>query len=118
MNSFENRLAKIIKDSGLSQKEFAKKIGVTEQGLGNYLNGRIPKADVLIRIKQMFNLSIDWLLTGSEAIPDETDPYILEIQKDLISYLKKENSELKKELSGKDPYQISIAAEPNPELEK
>ncbi|MBW7838619.1 MAG: helix-turn-helix domain-containing protein [Chitinophagaceae bacterium] len=102
MSSFEDRLVKVIKDSGLSQKEFAKKVGVTEQGLGNYLNGRYPKVDVLIRMKQMFNFSIDWMLTGLEAKPVEADLYILEIQKELIEYLKEENAELKKELGTKD----------------
>ena len=70
MDSIGVRIDKTIKDSGLTQKDFAEKIGVSEQAIGNYINNRrFPKAEILLKMKQSFNTSVDWLLTGdSETI--------------------------------------------------
>ena len=70
MDSIGIRIDKTIKDSGLTQKDFAEKIGVSEQAIGNYINNRrFPKAEILLKMKQSFNTSVDWLLTGeSETI--------------------------------------------------
>ena len=54
----------------LSQKDFAKKIGVHLTTVQLYESGNIPKGDVLQRIKEKFGVSIDWLLTG------EGEPFI------------------------------------------
>ena len=54
----------------ISQKEFAKNIGVHVTTLQLYETGNIPKGDVLQRIHSMFGVSIDWLLTG------EGEPYV------------------------------------------
>jgi transcriptional regulator with XRE-family HTH domain len=48
-----------------TQAEFAKKLGISQSQLSKYERGIVaPAADVLIRIKQQFRVSIDWLLTG------------------------------------------------------
>lgn len=67
MDSIGSRIGNSIKESGLSQKDFADKIGVTEQAIGNYIHDRrFPKAEILLRMKQAFGVSVDWLLTGSD----------------------------------------------------
>ena len=60
---------KSIKGS-LSYEDFAKKVGVDKSTIHNYLNGHIPKGDVLQRIHQEFKININWLLVG------EGNPYI------------------------------------------
>jgi transcriptional regulator with XRE-family HTH domain len=48
-----------------TQDEFAKKLGISQSQLSKYERGIVyPPADVLIRIKEHFRVSIDWLLTG------------------------------------------------------
>jgi transcriptional regulator with XRE-family HTH domain len=48
-----------------TQEEFAKKLGISQSQFSKYERGTIaPPADVLIRIKEQFRVSIDWLLTG------------------------------------------------------
>jgi len=65
MDSIGKRIDKVIKNSNLSQKDFAEKIGISEQAIGNYINNRrFPKAEILLKMKQTFNVSVDWLLTG------------------------------------------------------
>lgn len=39
-------------------------LGISYQTAKNYLNGRLPHAEILIKISQRTNYSIDWLLTG------------------------------------------------------
>jgi len=49
----------------LTQNEFATKLGISQSQLSKYERGVVaPPADVLIRIKEQFRVSIDWLLTG------------------------------------------------------
>lgn len=50
---------------GFSQGEFAKMLGVSQSQLSKYERRVVaPPANVLIRIKEQFQVSIDWLLTG------------------------------------------------------
>lgn len=65
---------------GLSKKDFAEKLEITEQAYSNYSKGKrtIP-TDVLLRLKQLFNISIDWLLTGEENCNTINIDYKLEI---------------------------------------
>lgn len=81
------RLEEIRVMMKLNKKEFADKLNITQQAYTNYIQGKrdIP-TNVLILIKQLFNVSIDWLLIGSGHIFDKnTDniSYIDEIVKDL-----------------------------------
>jgi transcriptional regulator with XRE-family HTH domain len=49
----------------LSQKDFAKKIGVSHKGYQRYESGeRIPRPDILFKIAESESLTVDWLLTG------------------------------------------------------
>jgi transcriptional regulator with XRE-family HTH domain len=49
----------------ITQDELARILGVSQSQLSKYERGIIaPPADVLIRIKERFRVSIDWLLTG------------------------------------------------------
>jgi transcriptional regulator with XRE-family HTH domain len=48
-----------------TQEVFAKKLGISQSQLSKYERGTVaPPADVLMRIKEQFRVSIDWLLTG------------------------------------------------------
>ena len=51
---------------GATNAGISRKLGVSEAGVKNYIDGRIPPADMLIRIRALTNCSIDWLLTGEE----------------------------------------------------
>lgn len=43
---------------------FAKKVGIPHSTFHNYIKGRKPHSDHLIRIRDTFRVNIDWLLTG------------------------------------------------------
>ena len=65
---FKERLEEIRQQMGnLSNTEFAKRIGISRQTLGFYLNGdRIPDCETLVQICQRCNISSNWLLGLSD----------------------------------------------------
>ena len=53
----------------ISQKEFAKKIGISHKSYQNYESGkRIPRGDVLLKIVQFCDVTIDWLLMRDSVL--------------------------------------------------
>lgn len=61
-----NRLKKIINNIGISQKEFAEKIGVKSAFISDIINERAKgfSSETLTKIVKEFNININWLLTG------------------------------------------------------
>ncbi|MCR4562381.1 MAG: helix-turn-helix transcriptional regulator [Bacilli bacterium] len=58
-----DNLKKLMKEKGWNQKEFAKKVHVTEAAMSHYLSGyRDPQLDILIRIADCLEVSVDFLL--------------------------------------------------------
>jgi len=54
-----------VRGFDLSQEQFASALGVSQSQLSKYERGLIsPPAEVLLRIKEKFKVSVDWLLTG------------------------------------------------------
>src|SRR4051794_23923362 len=47
-----------------SMAEIARRIGVPHATVRNYFQGRMPAPDVLIKIANETNVSLNWLLTG------------------------------------------------------
>lgn len=58
------RLKEIIADSGLNQEKFAKSVGVSQSVISKYLAGRTLDADLIIKLKDVYNVNPTWLLTG------------------------------------------------------
>jgi len=51
----------------VTQADFARKLGISQSQLSKYERGvAAPPADVLIRLKEMLRISLDWLLTGDD----------------------------------------------------
>jgi transcriptional regulator with XRE-family HTH domain len=44
--------------------EIARKLGVSESAVSNYVAGRVPDADTLAKIKTITNCNLHWLLLG------------------------------------------------------
>lgn len=63
MNIFGKRLAELRQKKGLSQYEFAEKIGFSRGQVGNYEQGRRePDYETLNKIANFFKVSVDYLL--------------------------------------------------------
>lgn len=61
------RIAQLRGSSGLNQAELAQKLHVSPSTIGMYEQGRrTPNVDVLIQMSRIFNVSLDYLITGKE----------------------------------------------------
>jgi len=67
-STFGEKLAKLRQDKGLKQLEVAASIGVSVATLSSYENNSsTPKAEVLVKICDLYQVTADWLL-GNEQI--------------------------------------------------
>ena len=65
LSDFPNRLIKIQKLSGLSDKDFAEKIELYRDEYIEFKTGeRKPDINIVNSLKLHFNISVDWLLYG------------------------------------------------------
>jgi transcriptional regulator with XRE-family HTH domain len=59
------RILGLRKESGLMQQELAQKLGLDRSTLSKIENGEnAPTVRVLIKLRQLFSISVDWVLTG------------------------------------------------------
>lgn len=66
-SSFSSRIKELRTSLGLTQVEFAEKIGTTQATLSSYENtDKTPSLDIVRNIADTFSISIDWLLGRSE----------------------------------------------------
>ena len=65
--TFGDRLRNLRKDKGLTQTELANKLGFKHNGpVSNIENNKIsPDIDTLIKIAEIFNADLHWLITGT-----------------------------------------------------
>lgn len=63
-----SRIRALIADSGATQNQIAKEIGVTRQSISQYCDGStVPNADKLLKLAQYFSVSADYLLGITNA---------------------------------------------------
>lgn len=58
-----DRIFQLIKENGLTAKEFAAKVGLSQGNLTDWKTGRAkPSTDALLKISNAYNVSVDYLL--------------------------------------------------------
>lgn len=68
------RMAEIISDRKMTQKDLASLSGVTESAISHYLKGdRIPRGATLIKIAKALNTTTDYLLSQDEKSGSQKD---------------------------------------------
>lgn len=63
MNVITNNLNEILKDYS-SARKMAEALNTSPTTLNEYLKGRIPPSDFVVRICEQLNISFEWILTG------------------------------------------------------
>ncbi len=58
-----------------TQSEFGQRVGVSQAAIARYEAGRVPKGRTLLRIAEIGQTSIDWILTGQESIAEGRKTY-------------------------------------------
>ena len=81
-----DRIKKIRKDAGLTQEQFAKRLGVKRNTVATYEMGRSTPIDAAITsICREFGVNEDWLRNGTEPMylpnGDKLEGYLAKISK-------------------------------------
>ena len=84
MSVFSERVTALMLKIGVTQKQLAEKIGVTESAMSYYVSGtRTPRSDVLLRVANALGTSTDYLLGNDDADKRSGDDELLYIQRNL-----------------------------------
>lgn len=83
MARIADRMKELREENGLTGLEMAKKLGVNKSTVTRYETGEItPSIDMLIKIRETFGVTIDWL-TGVDT--EGEDKYIPAVKKSIES---------------------------------
>lgn len=124
-STIKENILKYLDFKGVSKYEFYQKTGVSN-GVLTQKSG-MSEENTLRFLSYYDDVNPEWLLTGRGDMLKKEQPEgaasadrSREIERllELLDCKDQEITELKKELSGQNRHQITIAAEPNPELEK
>lgn len=66
------RIKELRRDKGITQAELAKILNVTRATVNNWENkGSSPSNDVSVNIAKYFNITLEYLLSGDDFVPNE-----------------------------------------------
>ena len=64
-----NQIKELRKAAGINQLQLAEKLHVGPSAIGMYEQGRrVPSVDTLIEMANLFDVSLDYLITGKEGL--------------------------------------------------
>ena len=76
---FINRLKNIMKERKITQTELAKRTGIRQSSISDWLNNRYePKQDKVYIIAKALNVSPAWLLGYDEPSTNQTEGYYVD----------------------------------------
>ena len=65
-------IAELRKEQNLTQEQFGEKLGVTNKTVSRWENGNyLPPADILLAMSQMFDVSVNEILSGKRLAAEE-----------------------------------------------
>ena len=96
---FSERLKELRKQAGLTQVELAGKLGIVQSSYADWERGKKkPTQENLVKIAQILNVSVDYLVGNSEEKTDELDNIELLFRMNSKGLTKEEKAIFKKEL--------------------
>ena len=96
---FAERLKTLRKQVKLTQAQIAKKLDISQQAYASWERGvKKPKQENLVRIAQILNVSVDYLVGNSEEKSDELDNIELLFRMNSRGLTDEEKEIFKKEL--------------------
>ena len=71
---FISQLDQARKEKGLTQRELANRVGVTEVSMSRYINGtRVPSGPIVVNIAKALGISVDYLVGTSNVKKRQTN---------------------------------------------
>ncbi len=105
-NKLGERIADLLKESGLTQRELAERVGVTEVSMSRYISGdRVPKGPIIANIATALHTTSDYLLGTEEESDFESEYYRIHrlIARNASQMTKKQRNALIQVLLEADP---------------
>lgn len=97
--AFAERLKELRKQAHLTQVELAKRLGIGQSSYADWERGKKnPTQENLIRLAQILNVSVDYLVGNSEEKSDELDNIELLFRMNSKGLTEEEKKVFKKEL--------------------
>ncbi|WP_175057838.1 helix-turn-helix domain-containing protein [Streptococcus salivarius] len=96
---FSERLKDLRKQAGLTQVDVAEKLGISQPAYASWERGvKKPTQENLVKIAQILNVSVDYLVGNSEKKSDELDNIELLFRMNSNGLTEEEKEIFKKEL--------------------
>lgn len=96
---FSERLKELRKQAGLTQVELAGKLGIVQSSYADWERGKKkPTQENLVKIAQILNVTVDYLVGNSEEKSDELDNIELLFRMNSKGLTNEEKEIFKKEL--------------------
>ena len=96
---FSERLKKLRKQAQLTQVDVAEKLGISQPAYASWERGiKRPTQENLVKIAQILNVSVDYLVGNSEEKLDELDNIELLFRMNSKGLTDEEKADFKKEL--------------------
>lgn len=96
---FSERLKDLRKQAGLTQVDVAEKLGISQPAYASWERGvKKPTQENLVKIAQILNVSVDYLVGNSEEKTDELDNIELLFRMNSKGLTEAEKAVFKKEL--------------------
>ena len=96
---FSERLKSLRKQAGFTQVDVASKLGISQQAYASWeLGAKKPTQDNLVKIAQILNVSVDYLVGNSEEKSDDLDNIELLFRMNSKGLTEEEKEIFKKEL--------------------
>ncbi|RLL43917.1 XRE family transcriptional regulator [Oceanobacillus piezotolerans] len=90
VNDLGLRLEKLADQFGYSKKEVSTMLGYSDNVFGLYVKGeRTPNIETLIKLSEIFNVSLDKLITGVEYKQDEKEAAKVDKLNELLAIFQK-----------------------------
>lgn len=81
----KNRIADYLSRQGLSQRDLAQRVGVSEVAMSRYINGtRIPKATILDSIAKTLHTSMEELM--GQEVKDDPEKCYYRVQQEIYQF--------------------------------
>lgn len=73
--TFSETIRKLRNKSGYTQAELSSKLNIQRQTYCNYENAtRTPPLEIIIALAELYQVSVDYLVRGTEDFPDRKAP--------------------------------------------
>lgn len=69
LNTTSDRILQLLEEKGMTQREFANRVGVQEATISRYINGhRTPHSIIAVKMAEVLGTTVDYLFGNSQKV--------------------------------------------------